>query len=142
MINLMDYDILTKDNFLTMAYGGAIIVKDFDPTTFTPPAEGDVALCTSGNITINDNVTRLDLGEDVNGMYFAYKELQVVTGKEASTVSCTALNFGADDIRRYLGAADIDETDESKVNTRLYYKSTDFENLALVFRRLAADMLR
>lgn len=136
MINLMDYDILTKDNFLTMAYGGAIIVKDFDPTTFTPPAEGDVALCTSGNITINDNVTRLDLGSDVNGLYFAYKELQVVTGKEASTVSCTALNFGADDIRRYLGAADIDETDESKVNTRLYYKSTDFENLALVFPKV------
>lgn len=136
MINLMDYDILTKDDFLSMAYGGAIIVKDFDPTTFVPPAEGDVALCTSGNININDNVTRLDLGADVNGLYFAYKELQVVTGKEASTVSCTALNFGADDIRRYLGAADIDETDNSKVNTRLYYKPSDFENLALVFPKV------
>lgn len=136
MLNLMNYDILTKDNFLTMAFGGAILVKDFDPTTFTPPAEGDVALCTSGNITINDNVTRLDLGSDVNGMYFPYKELQVVTGKDASTVSCTALNFGAEDIRRYLGAADIDETDENKVNTRLYYKPSDFENLALVLPKV------
>lgn len=136
MINLLDYDILTKDNFLSMAYGGAILVKDFDPTTFTPPAEGDVYMCTSGDITINDNFSRMDLGEDVNGSYFAYKELQVITGKEASTVTCTALNFGVEDIRRALGAADIDETDEAKINTRLYYKASDFENIALVFPKV------
>ena len=136
MINLTDYDILTKDDFLSMAYGGAILVKDFDPTTFTPPAEGDVYMCTSGDISINDNVTRLDLGEDVNGLYFQYKELQVITGKEASTVTCTALNFDADSLRRALGAADIDTVDESKINTRLYYKPSDFENIALVFPKV------
>ena len=136
MINLTDYDILTKDDFLSMAYGGAILVKDFDPTTFTPPAEGDVYMCTSGDISINDNVTRLDLGEDVNGLYFQYKELQVITGKEASTVTCTALNFDADSLRRALGAADIDTVDDSKINTRLYYKPSDFENIALVFPKV------
>lgn len=136
MINLMDYDILTKENFESMAYGGAILVKDFDPTTFTPPAEGDVFMATSGDININDNVNTLDLGEDVNGIYFQYKELQVITGSAAKTVTVTALNFGAEDIRRALGAADIDAQDDNHVTTRLYYKSTDFENIALVFPKV------
>lgn len=136
MINLLDYDILTKDNFESMAYGGAILVKDFDPTSFTPPAEGDVFMATSGDITITDNVTRVDLGEDVNGIYFQYKELQVITAKEASTVTVTALNFGTEDIRRALGAADIDTTDDNKVTTRLYYKPSDFENIALIFPKV------
>lgn len=136
MINLMDYDILTKEDFESMAYGGAILVKDFDPTTFTPPAEGDVFMATSGDITINDNVNTLDLGEDVNGIYFQYKELQVITGSAAKTVTVTALNFGAEDIRRALGAADIDTQDDNHVTTRLYYKSTDFENIALVFPKI------
>jgi len=136
MINLMDYDILTKEDFESMAYGGAILVKDFDPTTFTPPAEGDVFMATSGDITINDNVNTLDLGEDVNGIYYQYKELQVITGSAAKTVTGTALNFGAEDIRRALGAADIDTQDDNHVTTRLYYKSTDFENIALVFPKI------
>lgn len=136
MINLMDYDILTKENFESMAYGGAILVKNFDPTTFEPPAEGDVFMATSGDININDNVNTLDLGEDVNGIYFQYKELQVITGSSAKTVTVTALNFGAEDIRRALGAADIDSQDDNHVTTRMYYKSTDFENISLVFPKV------
>lgn len=136
MVNLLDYDILTKDDFLSMAFGAALLVKDFDPTTFTPPAEGDVALCTSGDISINDNVTRVDLGEDVNNIYFQYKELQVITGKEATTVTCTALNFDTEGLKRALGNADIDSVDTNKVTTRLYYKPGDFENISLIFPKV------
>lgn len=136
MINLLDYDILTKDDFMSMAYGSAILVKDFDPTTFTPPAEGDTFLCTTGDINIQDNVNRIDLGEDVNGIYFQYKELQVITGKAASTVTITALNFNTEGLRRALGNADIDSQDNNKIVTRLYYKPEDFENLALVYPKV------
>ena len=136
MINLLDYDILTKEDFEDMAYGSAILVKDFDPTTFEPPAEGDTYMVTTGDISINDNFTRVDLGEDVNGIYFAYKELQVITAKEAATVTVTALNFGVEDIRRALGAADVDSQNSNKVTTRLYYKPTDFENIALIFPKV------
>lgn len=136
MINLMDYDILTKADFEDMAYGSGILVKDFDPTTFEPPAEGDTYMVTSGDITINDNFTRVDLGEDVNGIYFAYAELQVITGKAAASITVTALNFGTDGIRRALGAADIDTQDNDHVTTRLYYKSTDFENIAFIFPKV------
>lgn len=132
MINLMDYDILTKNDFESMAYGGAIIVKNFDPTTFTPPAEGDVALCTSGAVNINDNVNLLDLGDDVNGIYYQYMELQVVTKKNPVTITCTGLNFRPSDLKRYLGAADIDSNNSNKVTSRMFLKSEDFENIALI----------
>jgi hypothetical protein len=114
-----------------MTFDSGVIVKDFDPTeTFTPPAEGDLLFVTTGEIIINDNVTRTDLGEDVNGIHFAYAELQVVTGKEAATIAVTSLKFGLDDIKRALGAADVESN--TKVVSRLEYKSTDFENLAFI----------
>lgn len=131
MINLMDLEIVTKEDFDEMTFDSGVVVKDFDPTaTFTPPAEGDLLFVTSGDISINDNVTRSDLGEDVNGIHFAYAELQVVTGKEAATISFTSLKLGLEDIQMSLGAADI--VDENSVVSRLEYKSTDFKNLAFI----------
>lgn len=136
VLNLMDFDILQEQDFDAMTFDSGIIVKDFDPTNFVMPSEGDVSLVTSGDININDNVRRVDLGEDVNNIHFVYAELQVVTGKDAATITVTGLKFGAEDIRRALGAADIDSQDERKVVTRLYYKDTDFENLAFIMHRV------
>lgn len=136
MINLMDFEIIQKSDFDSMVFDSGIIVKDLDMTNFTMPSEGDILLVTSGDISVNDNVTRLDLGEDVNGIHFVYAELQVVTGKDAATISVTSLKFGADDIKRALGAADVDTVDERKVTTRLYYKDADFENLGFIMHRV------
>ena len=131
MINLQDLEIITKADFDDMTFDSGVIVKDFNPTeTFTPPAEGDLLLVTTGDITITDNVTRADLGEDVNGIHFAYAELQVVTGKEAATIAVTSLKFGLEDIKRALGAADVESN--TSVVSRLEYKTTDFENLAFI----------
>ena len=136
MVDLMDFDILQEEDFQAMTFDSGIIVKDFDPTNFVMPSEGDVSLVTSGDINVTDNVTRADLGEDVNNIHFVYAELQVVTGKDAATITITGLKFGTEDIRRALGAADIDTQDERKVTTRLYYKETDFENLTFIMHKL------
>lgn len=136
MVNLMDFDILQESDFNAMVFDSGIIVKDFDPNNWTMPSEGDVSVVTSGDITVSDGVTSVNLGEDVNNIFFNYAELQVVTGKEASTISVTALKFDTDGIRKALGAADIDETDTRKVTTRLYYKDTDFENLTFVMHKI------
>ena len=121
-VNLMDFDILQESDFNAMVFDSGILVKDFDPDNYTPPAEGDVSVVTSGDITVNDAVTSVNLGDDVNNIFFQYLELQVVTGKQASTISVTALKFDAEAIRKALGAADIDQSDSRKVATRLYYK--------------------
>lgn len=134
-MNILDFDILQKQDFEEMTFDSGVIVKDFDPSNFVMPSEGDISIITSGDITVNDTVTSVDLGEDVNNIHVAYKELQVVTGKPAPTISVTALRFNVNDIRRALGAADIDTTDNRKIKTRLYYKSTDFENLAFIMHR-------
>ena len=136
MLNLMDFEIIEKSDFDSMTFDSGIIVKDLDMTNFTMPSEGDILLVTSGDISVNDNVTRLDLGEDVNGIHFVYAELQVVTGKEAASITVTSLKFGAADIKRALGAADVDSVDERKVTTRLYYKDADFENLGFIMHRV------
>ena len=136
MVNLMDFDILQESDFNAMVFDSGIIVKDFDPNNWTMPSEGDVSVVTSGDITVSDGVTSVNLGEDVNNIFFNYAELQVVTGKEASTITVTALKFDTDGIRKALGAADIDQTDNRKVTTRLYYKDTDFENLTFVMHKI------
>lgn len=136
MVNLMDFDILQEADFNAMVFDSGILVKDFDPNNYVMPSEGDVSVVTSGDISVSDGVTSVNLGDDVNNIFFNYLELQVVTGKEASTISVTALKFDAEGIRKALGAADIDQSDIRKVITRLYYKETDFENLAFVMHRI------
>ena len=136
MVNLMDFDILQESDFNAMVFDSGILVKDFDPDNYTPPAEGDVSVVTSGDITVNDAVNSVNLGDDVNNIFFNYLELQVVTGKQASTITVTALKFDTEGIRKALGAADIDQTDSRKVTTRLYYKDTDFENLTFLMHKI------
>lgn len=136
MVNLMDFDILQESDFNAMVFDSGILVKNFDPDNYTPPAEGDVSVVTSGDITVNDAVTTVNLGDDVNNIFFQYLELQVVTGKQASTITVTALKFDAEGIRKALGAADIDEVDSRKVTTRLYYKESDFENLTFLMHKI------
>ena len=135
-VNLMDFDILQESDFNAMVFDSGIIVTDFDPDNWEMPSEGDVAVVTSGDIGVNDSVTSVNLGEDVNNIFFNYAELQVVTGKEAATITVTALKFDAESIRKALGAADIDQEDNRKVTTRLYYKDTDFENLAFIMHKI------
>ena len=89
MINLMDYELVQLSDINGTVYDSGVIVKDFDPTNFTPPAEGDLLFLSSGDISINDNVDTLDLGADLNSIHFEYAELRVVTGKPAATVTVT-----------------------------------------------------
>lgn len=136
MVNLMDFDILQESDFNAMVFDSGILVKDFDPDNYVMPSEGDVSVVTSGDISVNDAVTSVNLGDDVNNIFFQYLELQVVTGKQAATIGVTALKFDAEGIRKALGAADIDQSDNRKVTTRLYYKESDFENLTFLMHRI------
>ena len=44
MVDLMEFDILQEEDFQAMTFDSGIIVKDFDPTNFVMPSEGDVSL--------------------------------------------------------------------------------------------------
>lgn len=131
-VNLMDYEIVQESDINGAVYDSAVIVKDFDPTNFTPPAEGDLLFLSKGDINISDNFDTLDLGAEINGIHFEYAELRVVTGKPAATVTVTGASFGINDVKRALGAADVSS---NKITTRLYLKPTDYENMTILMRR-------
>lgn len=132
MIDLMDYEIVQESDVNSTAFDTAVIVKDFDPENFTPPAEGDLLMLTTGDVSINDSFDMLDLGADLNGVHFVYKEFQVVTGKPASTLTLTGASFDITDVKRALAAADIDG---NQIKTRLVLKATDFENITVLIHK-------
>lgn len=132
-INLMDWDIITEDDFEDMQFDSGVIVKNFDPSSFKKPSEGDLEFVTSGDISVNYNMTRTNLGDDINNIFFQYLELQVITGVETANITVTALGFGVNSLKRALGAADVED---NKVTTRLYLKSEDFENVAWVGHKI------
>ena len=136
--NLVEWDIITEADFNEMQFDSGVIVKNFDPTTFEMPDEGDLEVVTTGDISLNYGLTLANLGDDVNNIFFQYLELEVATGVSAATLGVTTLGFGAADIKRALGAADVDG---NKITTRMYLKSTDFENIAWIGKKLGGGLV-
>lgn len=138
-IDLMQWDIITEENFNAMQFDSGVLVKNFDPTTFELPGEGDIVCATSGDFNLTYNTTKVDLGDGVNNIFFKYAELQVITGVDAATLTVTALDFSTEGIKRALGAADI--SDSGKVTPRLYISPSDFENIAWVGAKVGGGLV-
>lgn len=143
MINLPEWDLITQDEFASMVFDSGIIVKNFNPATFTQPSASDILCATSGNITHNFSLTMTNLAEDVNNIHILPKETQIVTGYENPTITFTALKCTSEMFKFLLGCA---TKTGNKVAPRFNVNTeTDFQNLALVLRRvgggLAAIML-
>lgn len=143
MVNVLDWDIITQEEFASMAFDSGVIVKNFNPATFTTPSASDILCATTGNITHNFSLTTVNLAEDVNNIHILPKETVVVTGYESPTIGFTALNCTSEMFKFLLGFAD---KEGNKVSPRFTTDTTnDFTNLALVLKRvgggLAAIML-
>lgn len=135
----MDFDItawnrISEDAFNSFAYDAGILVKNFDPATFTEPSDDDIICTTTGNITASMVPTMSNLGDDVNGIHGQFKELEILESWVA-TLGFTALEVGVNQLKLALGAADI-TTGNAGVKPRMFLKSSDFENLALIMFRL------
>lgn len=135
----MDFDItawnrISEDAFNSFAYDAGILVKNFDPATFTEPSDDDIICTTTGNITASMVPTMSNLGDDVNGIHGQFKELEILESWVA-TLGFTALEVGVNQLKLALGAADI-ATGNAGVKPRMFLKSSDFENLALIMFRL------
>ena len=137
-LDLTHWDIITEEDFQGMQFDSGVLIKNFDPTTFVTPAEGDIACVTSGDFSLTYNHTKVNLGDDVNNIFFRYAELEVITGTDAATLTVTTLDFSAEGIKRALGAADISDT---KVTPRFYIQPSDFENIAWVGMKLGGGLV-
>lgn len=130
MVNPMAWDVISQAEFAGMTFDSGVIVKNFNPATFTAPSADDILAVTTGNITHNFNLTTVNLAEDVNNIHILPKETLVVTGYENPTISFTALNCTAEMIKFMLGFATKTGT---KIAPRMTTNTdTDFQNIALV----------
>lgn len=132
-IDITKWNRISETAFNGFGYDSGLLVKNFDPTNFTTPADEDIICTTTGNITASMTPTIADLGEDVNGLHGQFSELQLLD-HWASTMGFTALEITPESLKFALGAADIDG---NGVKARTYLKQSDFvQNIALVMFRL------
>lgn len=127
--NILDWEYITKDQAESTEYDFGCLVKNFNPETWTNPVEGTIPYITTNQISIQHQVTYENLGTDINGIHVNYKELEIVTGIQASTMTFTALGFSVNDIKNYIGAASVSG---NKVTTTLSITDSDFMNITWV----------
>lgn len=127
--NIMDWEIVTKEQVETTEYDAGVIVYNFDPATWVAPVEGTGAFLTTGNIGIQHVIGYTNLGDDINGIHFRYKEFEFPTGIETSQLTVTSLGFSAADIALGIGAAKVEG---NKVSTDIEIDEDSFKNIAWV----------
>ena len=130
LVNPMAWDVISQAEFAQMTFDSGVIVKNFNPATFTTPSASDILAVTTGNITHNFKLTTVNLAEDVNNIHILPKETQIVTGYENPTISFTALNCTPEMIKFLLGFA---TKSGSKISPTMEVDpANDFQSLALV----------
>lgn len=129
---------ISQDSFKEFQYDSGVLVRNFDISTFEAPDEEDIVCSTSGNVSPSCVPTIVDLGDGVNNIHIAAKELQHITRWDCS-LGFTALEMSPEVFKLALGAADIDE-ETGKVTPRFEIKDEDFENLALIMQKLGGGM--
>lgn len=131
--NILDWEIITKQQAESTQYDWGVIVKDFNPSTWTNPVEGSGAFITRGDLGITHTLTFANLGSDINGIHFNYKELEVVTGVETSQLTVTSLGFNAADLAYAIAGAEVSG---NKVSTTLSLTDDSFQNIAWVGHKI------
>lgn len=138
MLNITEWDIITEEQFASMVFDSGVIVKGFDPTTFTTPDADDILCVTSGNITHNFSHTIVNLADDVNNIHIQPKETVVVTGYTNPTITFTALDCTPEMFKFLLGFAD--KTGNKVAPKMTVDTDSDFQNLALILKRVGGGL--
>lgn len=118
---------IPQDTFTGLQLDAGIVLKKFDPSSDTAPADSDIICATTGGITASCVPTYSDMGEDVDNCPVNMKELKHLDGWECR-LEFTSLSTSLESIRLALGAADITSS-ASKVLPRRDLKSSDFADI-------------
>lgn len=119
------FTVIPKDTFDGLQLDAGVLLKNFDPTNVTAPADADIICATTGGITVNCTPTYSDLGEDVDNCPVNMMELKHLDSW-ACSIEFTSLGTSAESIRLALGSADVTG---NKVVPRKDISSSDFSNL-------------
>lgn len=123
----MKFTRIPESTFRKLQLNAGILLSNFDPAT-GEVAEEDLLGATSGGVSFNATPSFSDFGEDIDNAPVNVKELKRLDSWEV-TMSGSFITVDIDSAKRLIGAADIDESDVSKLVPRSELKQTDFEDI-------------
>lgn len=130
---------IPQNTFEGLQMDAGVILKTFDPANPIAPADEDIVCATTGGINVSCVPTFSDLGEDIDNVPAAMKELKHLDSWECK-MSFTSLGTTAESIRLALGAADINATTGAIIPRRELLQ-TDFTDLWWVGDRADGGMV-
>ena len=119
------YTKIPTDTFQKIQLNAGVLVESFTPAT--GEYSGLLGATTGGN-DFKAEPTYTDFGEDIDNCPKNMKELKQLDSW-AVGITGTFVTVSASSAKRLVGAADIDEQDETHVVPRNELKSTDFQDL-------------
>ena len=117
---------IPQSTFDDLQTDAGVLLKQFDPSNPSAPADADIITATTGGITVTCAPEYSDYGEDVDNVPNNMKELKHLDSWNCS-LSTTAIGTSAELIKLSLGAADIDGT--TKIVPRAGLDQNDFADL-------------
>lgn len=130
----MRYYEIPEDTFNGLVTESGILLKNFDIEAAISDAGNpgftneDIITATTGGIQVSLTPTYSDLGEDVDNCPVNMMELKHLDSTEAK-ISTTAFSMTPENIRRNIGAADIDSTGRMIVPRTSLNVDKDFQTI-------------
>lgn len=110
------FTVIPQATFEEMQLDAGVLLKTFNPSSPSAPADTDIITATTGGITVSCTPTFSDLGEDVDNCPVNMKELKHLDSWECKFAT-TALGTSPEIIKMSLGAADAESSKSGDVTT-------------------------
>lgn len=121
----MKYTQIPNDTFENLQMNAGILVDEFDPETGTI---GNLLGATTGGIEFSTNPEYNDFGEDIDNCPNNMMQLKQLASYDPQ-MSGTFLTVSAEVVKMLIGAADIDESDDTHVIPRKDLLEQDFQEV-------------
>lgn len=126
----MRFTKIPSDAFQKLQINAGILTTDFTPATGTIGEASQIG-ATTGGINFTATPTYKDYGDDIDNCPKNMKELKQVESWEVKMTG-TFVNASTAIAKSLCGAADIDNTDTTKITPRNDLKDADFDDIWLV----------
>lgn len=126
----MKYTQIPVNTFQQLQMNAGYFAKKFNPAD-GEVEQDDILGATSGGANITVTPSYVDLGEDIDNCPKNTKELKQLESWEIKG-SGTLVTMNPEIARMFVGAADIDKSDATKITPRMTLSQSDFADLWLI----------
>lgn len=126
----MKYTQIPVNTFQQLQMNAGYFAKKFNPADGVVEQD-DILGATSGGANITVTPSYVDLGEDIDNCPKNTKELKQLESWEIKG-SGTLVTMNPEIARMFVGAADIDKSDATKITPRMTLSQSDFADIWLI----------